>query len=74
MTANERCDNGNDIGCSKNCVEDHGYKCSGQLGGSSQCETICGDGIRVGDEECDNKNKLGCSKDCETDVGYACTG
>jgi hypothetical protein len=42
----EACDNGNQTGCSTNCVPDLGYSCFGAVGYKSDCVIICGDGIK----------------------------
>lgn len=72
----EICDNGNRLGCSRNCQVDTGYTCQGQIGGTSYCTKIelCGDAIVDAGEQCDNGNKLGCSKNCQVDTGYTCQG
>ncbi len=36
------------MGCSRNCVPDLGYSCTGVIGARSVCVTICGDGIKAG--------------------------
>ena len=41
----EQCDNGNQEGCSANCVPDVGYSCTGSVGSTSSCSVKCGDGI-----------------------------
>ena len=68
----EQCDNGNRVGCTKDCVPDTGYKCSTALG-ASLCG-FCGNGIVEPGEECDNKGLAGCSKDCKVDAGFICQG
>jgi hypothetical protein len=36
------------MGCSRNCVPDIGYSCTGDIGKKSVCVTICGDSIKAG--------------------------
>lgn len=46
LSTGESCDNGNQLGCSSNCVPDTGYTCTGSLGQTSSCKTTCGDSVR----------------------------
>ncbi len=36
------------MGCSRNCVPDVGYSCTGSIGAISVCVNICGDYIKAG--------------------------
>lgn len=39
------------------------------------CESICGDGLVVGNEVCNAGAEIGCFSDCSKDLdGYICTG
>ena len=73
LQVGEQCDNGNNTGCSSNCVPDLGYSCTGDIEDRSICATICGDGIRASNEQCDNGNKIGCFN-CKLSPGWNCTG
>ena len=64
------------------CDVEPGFVCNGE---PSECNSICGDGIQVGDESCDDGNEEngdGCDKDCRVEEGfwseegtlYACPG
>ena len=51
IVGNETCDDGNTKdgdGCSKECLIEIGYACSGV--GRDSCHTVCGDGILAGFE------------------------
>jgi len=75
------CDDNNTVsgdGCSSTCLVETGYNCSG--GTPSQydaCNSICGDGRRVGFELCDDSNLIagdGCSPNCTVEWGWTCFG
>lgn len=68
----ELCDNGNQIGCTKNCVPDKGYSCpTVDSKGKSICSIVCSDSIRLNSEECDNGKQAGCTL-CKIEPGYKC--
>ena len=75
----EECDDGNTEsgdGCSSSCRLEAGFRCLSQCGGSDACNTVCGDGRRVGGtEECDDGNQEdgdGCSAACLVERGFTC--
>ena len=42
---------------------------------SNLCQTVCGDGFRVGNESCDDNNTVnsdGCAANCTVEVGFFC--
>ena len=50
-----------------------GYTC--RVSGAT-CETVCGDGLRVGSENCDDGNSAdgdGCSSTCEVEAEWICS-
>lgn len=70
----EQCDDGNvnsGDGCNPDCQIEPGFDCvsvSPAIGQPSDCRSICGDGITVGDEVCDDGNTTdgdGCSSQCQ---------
>jgi cysteine-rich repeat protein len=74
----ETCDDGDAAdgnGCSKLCVVDHAWSCSGE---PSTCTITCGDGrIAFGIEACDDGDAFGgdgCSAACAVEPGYTCSG
>lgn len=67
----EQCDDGNTAdgdGCSALCQAEDGWDCHyDETAGTIVCESICGDGLTVGEEECDDGNTTrgdGCSTVC----------
>lgn len=77
----ETCDDGNarsGDGCSANCQSEQGWRCfEVELGGAtpSVCNTVCGDGLRVGGEACDDGNRTlndGCTATCGLEPGWQC--
>jgi len=66
-------------GCTNSCTIVPGWTCPN--GGHFECETVCGDGIVVGNEQCDfgsagsdaGNGSGGCTSTCTIQAGYACT-
>ncbi len=74
----EDCDQGNvdaGDGCSSLCKIETGWNCTGT---PSDCDLICGDGLKLLNEDCDDGNAndgLGCKVDCSGPLdGISCTG
>ncbi len=71
----EECDDGNKNdgdGCSSVGKIEDGFVCRAT---GKPCDTICGDGKKVGKEECDDGNHKGgdgCSPECKQEIGYVC--
>ena len=40
----------------------------------SQCNGVCGDGIRIISEQCDTGKGAGCDISCKIVPGFSCTG
>ena len=74
----EECDDGNTHsgdGCELNTVS-HGWHCTEDGSGLSNCETRCGDGLVGGIEECDDSNTEGsdgCDDSCVVEAGWDCS-
>jgi fibro-slime domain-containing protein len=78
----EQCDLGEDnglfygdgTGCSKTCTNEP--LCRDAGGGPTRaCDSVCGDGMIVGDEACDDGNRVdgdGCSSACVVEEGFIC--
>ena len=71
----EQCEDGNrqrGDGCSDVCTIEAGWACA-----SSECKTVCGDALLVGDEGCDDGATSagdGCGATCEIETGWTCAG
>jgi len=75
----EECDDGNtkqNDGCSRFCVIESGYECTGEPSVCTPIE-VCGNSSIEGAEECDDgdtSNGDGCSSICEIEGGWECSG
>ena len=79
-TSIEECDDGNQNnsdGCNSQCEIEVGWRCTSIQAGphctTSECKTVCSDGIRTTDEECDDGNIVswdGCSPTCKNEIEY----
>lgn len=85
IAGNETCDNNNNTaldytdGCfGANCTVVPGFNCTG-VPVSTNCNAICGDGLKMNTENCDDGNytdihySAGCVN-CVTEPGWVCSG